>query len=73
MARPICTTTGKVKFPNQLECDMAIADIQHRNSHHRRRKYREEPVRSYVCPHCKSWHMTSQEIRVDVGENKGNQ
>lgn len=60
MARSKCSKVGKDKFPNKLEADLAIVDIQISNSHHRRRKYRDEPQRSYLCGSCKHWHMTKQ-------------
>jgi hypothetical protein len=60
MARRKCSTTGKDRFPNKLECDLAIVDIHRSNSHNRHRKYRDEPTRSYRCEFCGGWHMTSQ-------------
>lgn len=60
MARQKCTRGSKDRYPSKLECDLAIADIQRSNNHHRRRKYRDEPVRSYQCEFCGGWHMTSQ-------------
>lgn len=61
MARRKCSRTGKPMFPNELEANLALADIQRSNAHHRRRKYREEPVRSYPCEFCHQWHLTSQD------------
>jgi hypothetical protein len=60
MARPKCSISGKDKFPSQLEAELAIADIHRSNSHHRHRKFREEPQRAYECDRCGSWHITSQ-------------
>lgn len=62
MARPICTATGKLRFPDKLEADLALADTQRSNTHHRRRKYREEPIRSYLCNACKGHHLTSMPL-----------
>lgn len=59
MAR--CSTTGKTKYPNRLEADLAIADIGRAVAHHRKNKNRETPTRSYRCEFCRSWHMTSQD------------
>lgn len=59
MPRPACSTTKKDKFPNELEANLALADIQRSNTHHRRRKYRDEPTRSYLCGACGGWHLTS--------------
>lgn len=64
MARRKCLRTGKPMFPNKLEADLAIADTQRSNSHHRRRKFRDEPTRSYECEFCHSWHLTSQAERT---------
>lgn len=66
MARSKCLKTGKDRYPDKLECDLAIADIQRSNNHHRRRKYRDEPSRSYECNFCSSWHMTSQPEREQL-------
>lgn len=63
MARATCTRNQKPRFPNKLECDLAIAAIHLTNVHHRHRKSREEPTRSYECEFCSGWHMTSQPER----------
>lgn len=63
MARQVCKFSGKDRYPNKLECDLAIADIHRSNNHNRHRKFREEPTRSYQCEACKGWHMTSQPKR----------
>lgn len=60
MARRKCSTTGKDRFPSKLEAELAIADIQRRNKSNRRRKFREEPSRSYRCEFCGTYHLTSQ-------------
>lgn len=54
-----CTPTQKIRYKDQMEAELALADIHRSNSHHHRRKYREEPVRSYLCGACKGWHLTS--------------
>jgi hypothetical protein len=60
MARRICSRTGKQRFPTQMEADLAVASIHSTNAHHRHRKYRDEPQRSYRCEFCGDWHFTSQ-------------
>jgi hypothetical protein len=60
MARPKCSTTGKDRFPNEMESNLAIASLTLASKHHRRQKYRELPTRSYQCEFCHGWHMTSQ-------------
>lgn len=59
MARPKCPVSRKPRFPSQLECDLAIVNIERTNKVHRRQKFREEPCRSYKCEYCNGWHMTS--------------
>ena len=63
MARRICPKAKKAIFPDKLECDLAIAGIHSVNSHHRHRKFREEPARSIYCKDCGGWHMTSRPDR----------
>lgn len=44
----------KKKFGSELEAHMALEDI-------RTRKIRDKtPIRSYKCPVCGSYHLTSQ-------------
>lgn len=62
MARRFCSIANKDSFPNELEANLALADIHRSNAHHRRRKYREEPVRSYPCDSCGGWHLTSMTL-----------
>lgn len=50
---------AKAKYDSKLEAQLALADIHRSNTHHHRRKYREEPIRSYQCDKCKGWHLTS--------------
>lgn len=60
MARSRCAATGKDRFPNKLEASLAIADIQRSNNYNRKRKFRDEPTRSYRCEFCGDHHMTSR-------------
>ena len=55
-----CGTVGKVKFPNQMEAQLAIANIAKSAALHPKQKYREVPTRAYACKFCKGWHLTSQ-------------
>jgi hypothetical protein len=59
MARPRCSASNKEKFPNKLECQLAIANIGKTQAKHRKQKYRETPTGSYKCPSCGAHHMTS--------------
>lgn len=70
MARPRCSHDNKDRFPNKLECDLAIVDIQRSNNHHRHRKFRDEPVRSYQCGHCGGWHMTSKAADLESPDRR---
>ena len=47
----------KQKFGSEIEADMQLEEI-------RLRKIRDNtPIRSYRCPMCRSWHLTSQQKR----------
>lgn len=61
MSRPKCLITGKDRYPNALECQLAIADIALYSKHHRHQRNRETPTRSYQCNHCGDYHMTSKD------------
>lgn len=60
MARPKCPKTGKQRFPTQLDAQLTMATIQSNIKHRRKMKFREEPVRTYRCPHCGGFHLSSQ-------------
>lgn len=59
MPRFTCSVTKKERFSDRLDAELALADIHRMNTHHRRRKYRDEPIRSYFCNCCRGWHLTS--------------
>lgn len=45
----------KVKFDTKINADLYIAKL-------RRTSNRDKiPKRSYLCPHCRCWHLTSQQ------------
>jgi hypothetical protein len=53
-----CDRTGKVSYRDEPSANRAIVNIVNFTE-------REEvPVRSYKCPFCKHWHLTSREERV---------
>lgn len=60
MGRKYCSTANKLRFPNRLEAELALADIQRSIAHNRHRKFRDEPTRVYVCEFCKDYHLTSR-------------
>lgn len=47
--RPVCRSTGKVRFRDQLAADQALLDGAH-------------GVRSYHCNACRGWHTTSRPL-----------
>lgn len=59
MARAKCPVTRKDKFPDKMECELAISSIVSTSARHRKHKYRELPTHSYYCHSCRSYHMTS--------------
>lgn len=70
MARSRCAKTGKTRYPDKLEADLAMADTLRSNSHHRHRKYRDEPTRSYECGACHGWHLTSMTEEEYENQNR---
>lgn len=49
---------GKTRFVDRIAADLALAGIR---AHGRVRG--REPVRSYCCPRCHGWHLTSTSPR----------
>lgn len=48
--------TGKTRFRDQKEAIDSIRHLEHKSS-------REEiPIRTYKCPKCHGWHVTSKEF-----------
>lgn len=45
---------GKTRFVDRIAADLALARIR---AHGRARG--KEPIRSYCCPRCHGWHLTS--------------
>lgn len=53
MSRPITTTClGKVRYETAVMADLASRGIARRRRH-------GERMRSYRCPFCEGWHLTS--------------
>lgn len=44
---------GKVRYPRRHRAEMALHGI--------RLRFESGPVRTYACPRCNGWHLTSQE------------
>lgn len=55
-----CQQAKKVRYRDSLEAKMALARITNTSNRDR------VPQRSYKCPHCKGWHLTSQNKRIDT-------
>jgi hypothetical protein len=47
--------TGKRRFRNRWECELDVQRIQDKKGHLRS----TTPQRTYRCPKCRGWHMTS--------------
>lgn len=53
-----CDRTGKVSYRDEHSANRAIVNVATNSQ-------REiVPVRSYQCPFCKKWHLTSREERA---------
>ena len=57
MGRRACPTTGKVRFFDHKDAVRALHVIMGKSGHGSDKR-RER--RSYECPFCKGWHLTSQ-------------
>jgi hypothetical protein len=53
MARKPCKT-GKQRFPDRVAADTSMAEIRQRSDRD------VVPTRSYQCPFCRGWHLTSK-------------
>lgn len=50
---------SKTRYRNKVEAEIALSGIHMSQAKHRRRKFRETPMRVYFCGGCKGWHFTS--------------
>lgn len=57
-----CNVAEKTSYSNAMEASIAISQIQATNTRHRKRKYREEPIRHYLCSYCGFYHLTSMPL-----------
>lgn len=55
-----CPTTGKVKFRDKLEAEIALSRMQS--------KGRDE-IRAYQCPQCDRWHVTRMPLATTRGSD----
>lgn len=54
---------SKRYYADRISADLALARIRARG-----RALGKDPVRSYRCPHCGGWHLTSVPARRTGGE-----
>lgn len=48
------TSCGKTRYPSSGHADWALQLIRKRGA-----RIEKKPTRSYLCPRCKGWHLTS--------------
>jgi hypothetical protein len=71
-----CSASGKTRYPTSGDAKTAIQKLKAKKTAYnsitqkriKRRNGKAEQCRSYYCPHCKGWHMTSNEAKLN---NKG--
>jgi len=56
-----CKTTGKVSFRDEIAAKIALGRLAARPLRERKEQ------RTYACPFCHHWHLTSQEVRRAQG------
>ena len=49
------TSCGKVRYPTRAKADHALQLIRRQGA-----RAGKKPTRSYACPHCNGWHLTSE-------------
>jgi len=62
---PICPTTGKIRYgePKDIKLAMRQADHDRGRARMNRVPCSRREIRSYECPECSGWHLTSQPAR----------
>ena len=63
---PICPTSGKIRYgePKDIKLAMRHADQDRGRAHLNRVPCSRREIRSYECPECSGWHLTSQPARL---------
>ncbi|QDP83274.1 hypothetical protein FOH10_07390 [Nocardia otitidiscaviarum] len=56
--RSHCESTGKIRYFDPETAELALAGIDHRDP-------RRREQRTYHCPSCGGWHLTSQPRRSE--------
>lgn len=54
--------TGKIRYRSEYEASVALASCRRPG----RRRWRRRERRSYQCPWCNGWHLTSKKQREDT-------
>ena len=52
-----CAESGKLRYRNRRDADHVVAGMDRDGMH------RERALRSYECPYCHGWHLTSKPKR----------
>jgi hypothetical protein len=62
---PICPTSGKIRYgePKDIKLAMRQADWDRSRARLNKVACSRREVRSYECPDCCGWHLTSQPIK----------
>jgi len=65
---PLCST-GKLRFRSREQAQAALVQAKHARvaAHALGRPSSRNEQRSYQCPTCSGWHLTSQPLRTQVG------
>jgi hypothetical protein len=62
---PICPTSGKIRYgePKDIKLAMRQADQDRSRARLNRVACSRREIRSYECPDCSGWHLTSRPAR----------
>ncbi len=60
---PNICESGKVRFRDERSAQMVLTNAKIRAAFHNKPKRRE--VRTYLCPYCHGWHLTSKPAREE--------
>jgi hypothetical protein len=52
-----CGQRGLVKYPTQLDAQIALSAIHSRNARNNHRPFREEPTETFHCQFCGCHHL----------------
>ena len=68
---PICPSSGKIRYgePKDIKLAMRQADWDRSRARLNKVACSRREVRSYECPECSGWHLTSQPARLIPARN----